>query len=365
MAVSDSGANDYVRRLIRPALRQQSAYAVPAVPEGAIKLDAMESPWPWPGEHLPALQTALSQASLNRYPDPTGAALKAALRRTQPIPEGAELVLGNGSDELIQLLDLVVAGPGGQVLAPEPSFSMYRIISGLCGCVFADVDLGPGFELDLEGTLDAIRRHDPALVYLAHPNNPTGNAFDPDAIEAVIRETDGLVVVDEAYSAYAAHSFLPRVLEFPNLVVLRTLSKVGLAGLRIGYLAAAPVWAAEFEKARLPYNLGTTAQVAGTVALSHWEALEAGVRKVLAERDRLAEALRARAGVAEVLPSETNFLTFRVGGTSAQAVHAGLQEAGVWIKCLDGSHPRLAGCLRVTVGTPAENNAFLAALPLD
>ncbi len=350
------------RARVRPEVRALSAYQVGDA-RGLIKLDAMESPWPWPDrEWADAWREALGRVEANRYPDPAAGGVKAALRRVMPVPQGAGLMLGNGSDELIQLLNLALAGAGRTVLAPAPSFAMYRIIATVTGSGFAEVELDEAFGIDVEATLEALRRHRPAVVYLAHPNNPTGNALEPEAVEAVIRAAEGVVVVDEAYYAYADHSFLPRVLDHPNLVVLRTLSKVGLAGLRVGVLAAHPAWVEELEKCRMPYNLGSLAQAGAAFALEHNHRLEAAVTRVRAERERLAAALAAQHGVLEVFPSATNFITFRLPPGRGGAVHEALRRGGVLIKNLHGSHPRLADCLRVTVGTPEENDAFLNAL---
>lgn len=346
---------------VRPEVRALSAYHVPP-PADVIKLDAMENPWPWPGELAEAWQRALAQVPLNRYPDAGATALKARLQSAMGVPEGAGLLLGNGSDELILLINLLVAGPGRVVLTPAPGFAMYRIIAVNSGLGYHEVPLGDDFELDEAAMLAALREVQPAVVYIAYPNNPTGNAFSRDALTRVIREAPGLVVVDEAYYAFAGDSFLPAVLEHPNLLVMRTVSKVGLAGLRLGLLAGHPDWLAELEKLRLPYNINALTQASATFALDHREQLDRSVAAIVAERGRLAEGLAAVPGVERVWPSEANFLAFRVRAGSAGCVHSGLRERGVLIKNLDGSHPKLADCLRVTVGRPEENARFLQAL---
>ena len=356
-----SDAAERAARWVRPAIREMSGYTV-ADPGRAIKLDAMESPWPWPGALEESWLQRLRSVAVNRYPDPAARELKGLLREALGVPEGAELVLGNGSDELIQLIDLAVAGSGRTVLAPAPSFAMYRIIAELTGSGYAEVELGADFDLDLAAARRALAEHRPAVTYVAHPNNPTGNGLDLDAVAALAAEADGLVVVDEAYAPYAESTFLPRVLELPNVLVLRTLSKVGLAGLRLGVLIGHPAWTAELDKVRLPYNVGALAQASAVFALEHREALDRAVGHVLGERARLAEELPAVPGVAGVWPSETNFLAFRVPEGCGERVHAGLRERGVLVKSLHGSHPRLADCLRVTVGRPEENDRFLEAL---
>ncbi len=356
-----TSAADRAARWVRPAIQAMDGYAV-ADPGRAIKLDAMESPWAWPGALETAWLERMRKVAVNRYPDSRGRELKAALRSGLGIPEGAGILLGNGSDELIQLINLAVAGAGRNVLAPAPSFAMYRVIAELTGSGYAEFELDDDFGLDPAAAAAALAEHQPAVTYLAHPNNPTGNGLDLDAVAELAAGADGVVVVDEAYAAYAEASFLPRVLELPNVLVLRTLSKVGLAGLRVGVLIGAPAWIKELDKCRLPYNVGSLAQASASFAMEHAEALERSVQAVRTERHRLAGELAAVPGVEWVGPSQTNFLTFRVTASPAPQLHAALRERGVLIKCLDGSHPRLAGCLRVTVGRPDENDAFLKAL---
>ncbi|MBK1726585.1 histidinol-phosphate transaminase [Halorhodospira neutriphila] len=356
-----SEAERRAARWVRPEVQALQAYQV-AEPGDAIKLDAMECPWPWPGALVEQWLERLRGVAVHRYPDPGAGRLKGQLREAMGVPDGAGLILGNGSDELIQLLNLAVAAGGRTVLAPAPSFAMYRLLAAAAGAEYAEFPLGEAFGLDTAAARAALEAHAPAVTYLAHPNNPTGNGLDLEAVAAVAEAADGLVVVDEAYYAYAEASFLPRVLEHPNVVVLRTLSKVGLAGLRVGVLAGHPAWVRELEKCRLPYNLGSLAQASAEFALEHRAALDTAVARVRAERERLAAELPRVPGVEATWPSETNFLTFRVAAGRAQAVYEGLRARGVLIKRLDGSHPRLAGCLRVTVGRPEENDAFLAAL---
>jgi len=271
-------------------------------------------------------------------------------------------VLGNGSDELIQMLAMALAAPGRVVLAPEPSFTMYRLIASCCGLDYVGVPLrAQDFALDLEATLAAISRHRPALVFLAYPNNPTGNRFPPAAVEAIVRATPGLVVIDEAYSAFAEHSFLARACDFDNLVVMRTLSKVGLAGLRLGFLAGRAEWLDELEKVRLPYNINVLTQASVRFALAHRGLLEAQTARIRADRASLHAALEALPGLV-VYPSEANFLLLRTPPGRADALFAALRRQGVLIRNLSTGGGLLADCLRVTIGTPAENETFLSAL---
>jgi histidinol-phosphate aminotransferase len=326
-----------------------------------IKLDAMENPFRLPAELRARLASAVAEVAVNRYPDGAAEALKAALRASLALPPGAGLIVGNGSDELLQIVTTAVARPGAVVLAPEPSFVMYRLYALYAQARFVAIPLDARFALDAAAMLDAIRRERPALVWLAYPNNPTGNRFDPDAIERIVRAAPGLAVVDEAYYAYATHSFMPRVLEFSNLVVVRTVSKIGMAGLRLGYAVAHPAWIAELEKVRPPYNVNALTQAVVPLLLAEGELLASQAATIRAERERL-EATLARLPDVTVYPTETNFVLARV--PDAKAWFKALREAGILVKNLDGWHPLLADCLRITVGTPAENDALLDALSL-
>jgi histidinol-phosphate aminotransferase len=347
-----------VASTIRADVRSLSAYHVSKA-DGLIKLDAMENPFALPGTLRERLARVLADVPVNRYPDGPGDAVKDALARSLPLPDGAALVLGNGSDELIQLLTTAIAAPGACVLAPEPSFVMYRLNAQYAKVRYVGVPLRPDFSLDAEAMLAAIARERPALVWLAYPNNPTGNRFARSTIERILGAAPGLVVVDEAYYAFADDSFLPRVLDFENLVVVRTVSKIGLAGLRLGYAAAHPAWIAEIDKVRPPYNVNALTQAALPVILAAADELARQATTIRAERERLAQALRGRRDVS-VFPSETNFVLVRV--PDAQAWFSSLLEAGILVKNLHGYHPLTSQCLRITVGTLAENDSLLAAI---
>ncbi|MCS3902231.1 histidinol-phosphate aminotransferase [Methylohalomonas lacus] len=351
--------NDRLQRIIRPQTLAASAYQVHDAGD-RIKLDAMENPYPVPAALRAELASLLSAAPLNRYPDPQARRLKARIRASFGLAADQPLLLGNGSDELIQIIAQAVAGPDVTLLAPEPGFAMYRLIAAATGSRYAGVDLNAAdFSLDIDAMLAAIERERPAVVFLAWPNNPTGNRFDLNAVRRVIEAAPGIVVIDEAYHAFAGNSCVDLLAEYAHLIVLRTLSKLGLAGLRIGFMAAAGDWIEQFDKQRLPYNLGTLNQLAADAILARHELLDEQVAAILAERERLHTALQALSGV-QVWPSDANFLLFRV--TDADRVYAGLLERGVLIKKLHGSHALLDNCLRVTVGTPEENDAFLEAL---
>jgi histidinol-phosphate aminotransferase len=348
---------DLVAALVRPEIRALSAYAV-AKAEGMVKLDAMENPYALPAPVKARLSATLARVPINRYPDGGADDARAALRHAFAIPGAAGVLLGNGSDELIQIITAALARPGAAMLAPEPSFVMYRMNALYAGMRYVGVSLRPDFSLDSPAMLEAIERERPALVYLAYPNNPTGNLFAVPDVEALLRAAPGLVVVDEAYYAFAETSFLPRLAEFGNLLVLRTVSKVGMAGLRLGYAVAAPEWIAEFNKVRQPYNVNALTQAA-VVALTvdcSWIAEQASA--IRAERERVGAALR-RLPAMTVYPTQANFIVVRVA--NAARVFEGLKARHILAKNLHGWHPLLDGCLRITIGTPAENDLLLAA----
>jgi histidinol-phosphate aminotransferase len=347
-------------RWIRPEVQGLTAYHVPD-PGDLIKLDAMENPYRWPEAMIDEWLTIMRSVEINRYPDPAAARLTARLRRSMQVPDGMQVVLGNGSDELIQMLALALAGTDRTILAPEPTFVMYRMIAVFAGMQYCGVPLAGDFTLDLDAMLSAIAAQRPALVFLAYPNNPTGTLFSADAVEAVIEAAPGLVVVDEAYAPFTDASFMSRLGEFSNLVVLRTVSKMGLAGLRLGLLAGPAAWLGEIDKVRLPYNVNVLTQASALFALQHGDVLDTQTGQIRRDRAALLAALAAVDGV-RPYPSEANFILFELPEGQAGAVFEGLRQQGVLIKNLAGAGGRLRNCLRVTVGTPEENAAFLAAL---
>ena len=359
--MADRDIDGLVAEWVRADIQALSAYHVPEA-EGVIKLDAMENPYTWPPEMRQAWLERLRQVDVNRYPHPQAPALKEALRRSMAIPDGMGLVLGNGSDELIQMLAMTVGGPGRTILSPEPGFVMYRMIAVFMGMEYVGVPLrADDFSLDTDALLAAIDRERPALLFLAYPNNPTGNLFDAGALERVLDAAPGLVVIDEAYAPFTDASFLPRLGEWPNLVVMRTVSKLGLAGLRLGLLAGPAAWLDQVEKTRLPYNINVLTQVSATFALEHGELFRRQTAAIRSERQRLFQALSRLPGL-RVWPSEANFILVRVTAGAAPELHRRLREQGVLVKNLHGSHPLLEQCLRLTVGTPEENDTLLTAL---
>lgn len=348
-----------VNEWVRPEIRALKAYHVPEA-AGLIKLDAMENPYTWPPALVEEWLAVLRGVTVNRYPDPQARELAASLRAAFNAPAESSLLLGNGSDELIQIILLALARPHSVVLAPLPTFVMYQMLAITAGMHFVGVPLRSDFTLDVPAMITVIERERPAVVFLAFPNNPTGNLFARGDIDAILDVAPGLVVIDEAYNAFAGESFLPDISRCDNVLVMRTLSKQGLAGLRLGMLFGPRLWLDEFDKVRLPYNINTLTQASAHFAMDRLAVLDEQASRIRSERERLSAALGDVDGV-EVFPSAANFLLFRTPRPPAD-LFARLIENGVLIKNVAHMHSLLAGCLRVTVGTPGENDAFLHAL---
>jgi histidinol-phosphate aminotransferase len=370
-----STTNDKVTRWVRPEIRALSVYHVPESGD-FIKLDAMENPYNWPETMVEQWLAVLRETELNRYPDPSPTGLKKSLGQAMAVPFGGkndiDVLLGNGSDELIQMIAMAMALPGRKILAPEPSFVMYKMIATFTGMEYVGVQLDEDFTIDLPAMLEAIEKHQPAIVFLAYPNNPTGNLFDREAVKAIIVASPGLVVVDEAYHAFAGDSFMAELGagngagngKYDNLVVMRTVSKMGLAGLRLGLLAGPSAWLDEFDKVRLPYNINVLTQKSAEFALQNREVLDQQTQKICRDRERLMLELEAIKGI-KPYPSRANFILFRVnekGVNDASRIFESLKAQGVLIKNLSAAGGLLQGCLRVTVGSPEENEAFLSNL---
>ena len=350
-----------MKNWIRPEIQALSAYHVPA-PGAWIKLDAMENPYPWPQDLQQQWLQSLPEVELNRYPDPAARELSTVLQKVMDVPAGYEIVLGNGSDELIQLLMMTVAEPGRTILAPEPTFVMYEMIAKFVGMEFIGVPLDQNFELDLGAMVTAIEQHQPAVIFLAYPNNPTGNLFDRAAIEKILEVAEGFVVVDEAYHVFAEESFMGELPHYENLLVMRTVSKMGLAGLRLGLMAGDPRWIGEINKVRLPYNINVLTQHATTFILHHAEVLEAQAAILREQREYLLEQLSVLEAIKQVYPSRANFILIRVAKGRATPLFETLRQRGILIKNLSPTGGALSDCLRITVGTPAENQQLLVLL---
>jgi histidinol-phosphate aminotransferase len=345
-------------RVLRHDVQSMHAYAVqPSA--GLIKLDTMENPHRLPQPLRQALGERLSQVALNRYPAERTTDLQHALAAHAGMPDGCALTLGNGSDEIISLLSLACDVPGAVFLAPVPGFVMYEMSARLQGIRFVGVPLHADFELDTEAMLAAIAAHQPALIYLAYPNNPTANLWDPAAIERVIEAAPGLVVMDEAYQPFAGRDSMAWLARYPHVLVMRTMSKFGLAGVRIGYLMGRTEIVAEVDKLRPPFNVSVLNAEAALFALEHADEYARQAQDIITQRERLYTALQALPGV-HPYPSQANMVLARV--PDATRSFAALKSRGLLVKNVSAMHPLLSHCLRLTVGTADETTALIDAL---
>jgi histidinol-phosphate aminotransferase len=351
---------------LRPDLLAMQRYLVqPSA--GLLKMDAMENPHRLSPELQARLGARLGAVELNRYPGQRLDDLRAALAAHAQVPEGCELMLGNGSDELISLLSMAVDRPGACVLAPVPGFVMYGVSARLQGLDFVGVPLDERFELDEHAMLAAMDRHRPALVYLAYPNNPTANLWDQAAIERIIAAAPGFVVIDEAYQPFAGTSFMGRLAGYAHVLLMRTMSKFGLAGVRIGYMAGPAALIAELDKVRPPYNISVLNAECALFALEHAEVFADQARDIVAQRGAVQAALGTMPGV-QAFRSDANMVLVRLspfagsGEDVATTVFQRMKARGVLVKNMAGFHPLLANCLRLTVGTARENRVMLTVL---
>lgn len=346
---------------IRADVQSMHAYAVQDA-TGLLKLDAMENPHGLPPALQAELGARLGALALNRYPGARGDDLKRALAEYAQMPAGFSLMLGNGSDELISLVTMACDLPGATILAPVPGFVMYAICAQLQGVNFVGVPLTADFELDGAAMLAAIAAEKPAIVYLAYPNNPTANLWDDATIEQIVQAQGaqgGLVIIDEAYQPFAARSYIDRVARHGHVLLMRTLSKFGLAGVRLGYLMGPQALIAEIDKVRPPYNISVLNCECALFALEHADVFAAQAADLRAQRKHLVAGLAKLPGLKQ-WPSEANMVLVRV--PDATKTFEGMKARGVLIKNVSKMHPLLANCLRLTVGTADDNARMLAAL---
>jgi histidinol-phosphate aminotransferase len=343
-----------VINLVRPAVRGLAAYHIDETPM-RVKLDAMENPFLLPDKIRKEIGKAAQQALINRYPDPTAKKLKQAIARYWNM-DMERMLLGNGSDELIQAIILAFGGP---VLVPTPSFAMYEITATALSQKVVTVPLTNEYDLDANSIIKTAKRAKAKVIFLACPNNPTGNRFSDAALRKVLENVNAVVVIDEAYYSFSGRTILPYLRKHANMIILRTLSKIGMAGLRVGILTASKEIIGELNKIRLPYNLNTLSQAAALVALKHASTLNHQISLLISERRKLYNALLRTPGVTP-FPTDTNFILMWIE-RDATKVFQTLKKRGILVKNLDRPGP-LKGCLRVTVGTPAENKEFLKNL---
>ncbi|MBP7116491.1 MAG: histidinol-phosphate transaminase [Polaromonas sp.] len=360
---------EQITQLIQSRIRQDivsmHAYAIQDS-KGLIKLDAMENPHRLSAQLQQQLGERLGKLALNRYPDGRVNDLRAALASYADMPAGYDIMLGNGSDELISLLALACDVPGASILAPLPGFVMYAMSAQLQGLKFVGVDLTAEFELDVPAMLDAIAEHKPAITYLAYPNNPSANLWDESAMAQIIAAAGangGLVVLDEAYQPFSSKTYLDTIRAKPDshqhVLLMRTLSKFGLAGVRMGYMLGPKALIAEIDKVRPPYNISVLNYECALFALEHTDVFARQAKELVAERAMLFQAF-AKMPQVKAFKSEANMILLRV--PDAQITFDGLKARGVLVKNISKMHPLLANCVRLTIGTAEENAILLDAL---
>ncbi len=339
------------KALLRPEIRQMTAYAVDYKPV-RIKLDANENPYPLPDRVRQKALAVLEKTEVHRYPDAEAHELKREVGRWIGVPEEM-LLLGNGSDELIQMIATAFGKEGAYLLFPEPTFGMYQIAALTLGQRPHAVLLTENWELPLEAMLEAIRTVRPRIIFLSYPNNPTANCFDREVMERILQVSNGIVVIDEAYFPFSKKTFLPSLAHYEHLLILRTLSKIGMAGLRVGVLIGQPPLIQEINKIRAPYNLNVLSQAVAQVVLQEWAALELQIAQIIAERERTYSQLQTIPGLT-TFPSEANFFLLRCA-QGALKLWDYLVEQGILVRRYP-NHPLLQDTLRVTVGQPTEND---------
>jgi histidinol-phosphate aminotransferase len=352
--VEKSAKTKDISTLIRPQVRKLAAYHVDETPV-RIKLDAMENPFLMPEAVRREMAEVVRKTPINLYPDPSAKEVKKSIALFWKMrPE--QMILGNGSDELIQAIILAFGGP---VLVPVPTFAMYEITSRALAQNAVTVPLNDNFDLDADLVLKKAKERKAKVIFLACPNNPTGNRFSDNEIRKVLDNANAAVVIDEAYFSFSGKTYLPLLKQYPNMIILRTLSKIGFAGLRIGVLTASQTIVDELNKIRLPYNINSLSQAVAITALKHKDVIKRQISLLISERERLYNAVSKLPGVV-AYPTETNFIMIRTAA-DASGIHRKLKQAGILIKNL--SKPgALKNCLRVTIGTPEENREFIVGL---
>ncbi len=354
-----SETSNKIQRLLTPVVQGMQAYHVPDA-SGYIKLDAMENPYTWDDALKQKWLDVIQSAEINRYPSPSADELRAKISEVMNIPKELDVMLGNGSDEIIQILTMAMATDNASMLSVEPSFVMYKVIADTVGMDFHSVLLNDDFSLNVDAVLSAVKEHQPSLLFFAVPNNPTGNCFSKAELRSIIEVSDGLVIVDEAYIAFTEADMIQLAVDYDNVLIMRTLSKVGLAGLRLGMLIGKRAWIEQFNKIRLPYNINVLTQITALFALEHYDMLLQQAALIKDQRKDLVSQLRAIDGV-QVFESQANFVLIRTEA-DAKVAFGKIKEQGVLVKCLSGGHPLLNNCLRVTVSTEYENGRFISAL---
>ncbi len=352
-----------MNKLFTKKVQSMQVYNIPDS-SGLIKLDAMEMPYLLPKEKMVELADKLTNLEINRYPNPEPNELIDKIKKTLNLSNNQtsnlDIILGNGSDELISIILLALSKPKAVVLSPTPSFVMYQQTSELLGMKFVGVDLNDDFSINLENFLVAIKTQNPALIFLSYPNNPTGNSWNKVELEQILQATNGFVVLDEAYNAFADDSALDLVEKYENAILLRTFSKVGLAGVRLGFMACHKKYAQQFNKARPPYNTNILSQEVVDFTLNNMELIEKNVELIKLEKESLLEFL-SKIPNTKTIDTQTNFLLFKVEN-SEETFKKLRDEFKILVKDLNVHHKLLENTLRITIGAKEENKILKQAL---
>ncbi len=353
---------DRIRYIASPRILGLQPYKVESS-ECLVKLDAMENAHELPHGLREEWLALLNKIAVNRYPDPTCGELKSRLRQAMSLDDSINVLFGNGSDEIINLLSLVAAGgEGGAVLFPEPTFTVYRLSAEAHGLEVIGVPSNTeDFSCDIENMLNVIRKKQPSLIFLASPNNPTGNSVNEESIIRLCAAANGLVILDEAYCKFAAVSHVKLLSNIDNLLIMQTFSKIGFAGIRLGILLGAQAWIGLLDRVRMPYNVNSLTQATAAFAIDHSEYFQSIIEVIVKERERMMHFMVGLESIT-VWPSDGNFILFRPCSMTSDHVHQELRNRGILIKNLSGSHSALLNCLRVTIGTEAENTLFRESL---
>lgn len=346
-----------IKDLVEKNIFKQSGYVAPEV-TGAIKMDANENPISLQEPLKKKLMEEMGRIDLNRYPEAGALKLRDRFARYYGVNKDM-VMLGNGSDELIQTLCLTLKGKINGVLVPVPAFSMYKIIAVNTGNKVVEVPLSKKFDLDVDAITEKIKNNFPALIFLSCPNAPTGNLFSRDKIEAIIKKTPGIVVIDEAYAIFSGRTLLPLLKKYDNVVFLNTLSKLGLASMRLGLLIGNRDIVVQLDKVRLPYNINSLSQVAANFFLDYQDEFSRQAAEIIKRREELYLGLKEIAGI-KLYPSRANFIFFSCAFDSNR-IYNKLVAEGIIVKNLNVP-PLMPNCMRVTVGNRKENEAFLRAL---
>lgn len=353
--MSKSFIQTIFRTEVLSRLTYKSTYA-----HNFIKLDAMENPYTWPKSIKTEWLNSIKNCHINRYPDSEAKQLIAILRKANQIPISSKILLGNGSDEIIQIL-LMALPNKANVLSPSPGFVMYQHIALSLGLNYQSIPLQNSFELDLQAMLESIKQHQPAIIFLAYPNNPTGNLFNTQAVEQIINATTGLVIIDEAYAPFAQASFISRLPDYRNLLVMRTLSKLGLAGIRLGFIAGNNEVISQLNKIRLPYNISSLTQHTAIFCLEKPDLFKPQIRQICIDRFKVLEQLQKLKGIT-AFNSAANFILFKTNKNQATEIFEALKARGILIKNVSTAGGLLTDCLRVTIGKAEENKLFIESL---